>query len=109
MTNEKVIEQLKAIRSDYRDDLRNYPELVKDDVEALDLAISALERDRWISVKDRLPEEGDYVIVYRRGGVYNQLDWVEEDCRRGDGFAKDNIDGMALYWMPLPELPKEET
>lgn len=43
MTNEKVIEQLEAIRSDYRDDLRNFPELVKDDVEALDAAIHALK------------------------------------------------------------------
>lgn len=42
MTVQEAIKQLKAIRSDYDDDMQRFPELVMQDVEALDMAIKAL-------------------------------------------------------------------
>ena len=44
MTVQEAIKQLKAIRSDYDDDMQRFPELVMQDVEALDMAIEALQR-----------------------------------------------------------------
>ena len=60
----------------------------------------------WISVKDRLPEDGTPVIVLCRFASY-QCGWY-----RMTEFTthKSNMwhDGTARYWFPLPELPKEE-
>ena len=64
---------------------------------------------KWISVEDRLPEESGEYLVVTRGGVcmtmaysavhrvFNAFDWGEVN-------APINCD----YWMPLPEMPKEE-
>lgn len=115
MTTEEAIEQLKAIRSDYRDDLRNHQELVKDDVEALDLAIAALERDRWISVKEELPDIDQDVLV-----MVHWRDYPEDMMVYGrryktrwylwNGELGELIKGFDItHWMPLPEPPKEET
>lgn len=60
----------------------------------------------WISVKDRLPEDGTPVIVLCRFASY-QCGWY-----RMTEFTthKSNMwhDGTAQYWFPLPKLPKEE-
>lgn len=59
---------------------------------------------QWISIKDRLPEIGEYVIGYgRKGGMFI--------CKREHGFrAEGKIYGSTvyrgfIYWMPLPEPP----
>lgn len=64
---------------------------------------------RWISVKERLPENEVSVIAFctednhawyafRRGGLW----W-----RPGDRVSI-KIFGTVTHWMPLPEPPKEE-
>lgn len=78
----------------------------------------------WISVKDRLPDDGQrclccQVIAYNGTGYhglyYFHISKVSESGQRienafwgndsewGDYFM-DNI----THWMPLPELPKEQ-
>ena len=113
MTTEEAIEQLKAIRSDYRDDLRNHPELVKDDVEALDLAIAALERERWISVKDRLPEpKTDVLVAFDDGEVWAMWQNWANDTNEPFTYSVETFDGPThdvTHWRALPEPPKEET
>ena len=63
---------------------------------------------RWISVKKRLPEDGQKIIAAFR----NSGGWIVDQARYGNGefdFASwayvwdDNI----THWMPLPEPPKE--
>ena len=67
----------------------------------------------WISVKDRLPEESGYYITcvaeyYKQEHVpqcvgvtlFNGTYWEDDD----DPLKKELVD----YWMPIPELPKEE-
>ena len=73
----------------------------------------AQERTRWVPVEERLPEDRSYVFVvaywYERWGVY--MGWcaperAEWSVHVGIG---DRSDVAVVYWMPLPEAPKEET
>lgn len=60
-------------------------------------------QSRWISVKERLPEKGKYVMVF----------WYET-CRIGEWSGEKWLDQDGLefidpvnHWQPLPEGPKE--
>lgn len=88
-------------------------------LDALAMAISALEKTKWISVKDRLPDnkEHDWVLaqVVEDNGFmhiprvmeYRQAknDWFEETY----GWLSEH-DGLfsVTHWMPLPDPPKGE-
>lgn len=64
----------------------------------------------WIPVKEQLPEEGKFVLVYgdlypnkHDGGVVavsKRMDW---NYWQGFGRERD-----ITHWMPLPPAPKEE-
>lgn len=75
----------------------------------------------WISVNDRLPEDGKDVlavigadgdgccrgpyclVVFFRDGKWSELIMSEAyDC----DIDKWKHDGIVTYWMPLPTLPK---
>lgn len=80
-----------------------------DDRQLCRAAADMLEQDAktgWISVKDRLPEDGTPVIVLCRLASHPCV-WY-----RATEFTthKSHMwhDGTARYWFPLPELPKEE-
>lgn len=65
--------------------------------------------DRWISVKDRLPDENQKCLVYRdinadlkiTTGIWHS-EWKAFDGLRHGTRLEDTI-----AWMPLPEPPKE--
>jgi hypothetical protein len=60
----------------------------------------------WISVKYRLPDESDVVLVYGE----NACDWVHEVALWEGGSWVDRgeaLDGVS-HWMPLPEPPVPE-
>lgn len=61
----------------------------------------------WISVEDRLPEEGERVLIHRIGepiSIDYTIDLTPEPpiwaCLWDDEWAK------VIHWMPLPEPPK---
>ena len=66
--------------------------------------------DKWISVKDRLPEEMEWVLCACVSGEVHILcyDYLMEDWdihhRPNSCYAK----GFVTHWMPLPEPPKGE-
>lgn len=71
-------------------------------LDALAMAISALEKTKWISVDDRLPESFESVLVFRDGKI--MIDHHEEN----GWFAYDLNGKRATHWMPLPEPLKGE-
>jgi len=62
-----------------------------------------MNSDDWISVKDRLPEEGQKVLM--REPDYD----VDEEGRFIDGHFDDYIgelnDDVVTHWQPLPGDP----
>ena len=83
------------------------------------MAISALEKTKWISVKDRVPDnkEHDWVLaqVVEDNGFmhipkvmeYRQAknDWFEETY---GWLSEHNSLFSVTHWMPLPNPPKGE-
>ena len=61
-----------------------------------------LEQYEWISVKDRLPDEDTWVLVYSKQGSYMNLkvDYIH------DGRWFNSL--LVTHWMPLPTLPESE-
>lgn len=82
------------------------------------VAIMSAEPDmRWISVKDKLPEESGNVLVcvklnYANGARYVQMCHYSAykkqfgcfDTLESNDFPKF---GVVTHWMPLPEILKE--
>lgn len=69
--------------------------------------------NKWISVKDRLPERsGDY-LTCRFGDIMSVLMYsaVHKLFNAYDDLSENHNKKFAVavdYWMPLPEPPKEE-
>ena len=104
MTNEEAINVLHR--------MRHYANAFTDVSEALRIAISALERDRWISVEDDLPfihDDGYSSDVYVTDGT----DITKSQLFRSwDGITDWGYTGIGKithwrYTIPLPEPPKE--
>jgi hypothetical protein len=76
----------------------------------------------WISVKDRLPEEGQQVDIWYRGKRHASYELiVDYGGKKGNTFFDPvaggtsciriqgdvHCDEGATHWMPLPEPPKK--
>ena len=70
------------------------------------------ERQRWIPVTERLPEDdGHYLCRYGfdggKGVFYQTLDYYATDVY--PHFQHEGMRGMRVtHWMPLPEAPEVE-
>jgi Protein of unknown function (DUF551) len=62
----------------------------------------------WISVKDRLPEEGTLVLIHRTGEPLS-VDYTVDIPSEGPIWACLLQDEMykVTHWMPLPEPPND--
>ena len=61
----------------------------------------------WISVDDRLPENGkEGVLIALRWGEVD-IGWCEDGRWRSE-FVNEYEDGEVTHWMPLPQPPKGE-
>ena len=69
-------------------------------------------RSEWISVEDRLPEEGEWVLLHYGDWVYYGMLWWKD---RGSPlvwkviYAEGGLDtakGKVTHWMPLPAPPE---
>ena len=61
---------------------------------------------QWISVKERMPEIGERVLIYQKGCLF-EIDYIDY----GDVWESQGIHSKITHWMPMPECPKklEET
>lgn len=60
----------------------------------------------WISVKDRLPEEGKLVLTFMNGYEY-KLNYVILLPEVLWATTLEREQNSITHWMPLPEPPKE--
>ena len=95
-------------------------------LDALAMAISALEKIKWISVKDRLPQEdGSYLVTTN---CFGNRQGINIRCFAKDGETVDEYDlagqkyvwyfydseygyvptDSVTHWMQLPQPPKGE-
>jgi hypothetical protein len=71
--------------------------------------------DRWISVKDRLPDKFENVLCYCKTttgegnefmfGAYHNDTWWLKTCRTYATLEQPQM--RVIYWMPLPKPPKD--
>ena len=84
-----------------------------------DLIIQDLRREnaelrarvpKWISVKDRLPEAGGYVVCIAKRNPFSRFMPMVARIEK-NGWANpitEQYISEVTHWMPLPELPKGE-
>lgn len=62
----------------------------------------------WISVKDRLPENGKRVLIHADDGAmfvaHHDVCWYVDT---GEFYYSSPLANIT-YWMPLPPAPKED-
>ena len=64
----------------------------------------------WISVKDRLPEESGYYLVFENIGRSEVLPYSKKYKAFNafdDSYSESNVISVT-HWMPLPQPPKGE-
>ena len=108
MTNTEAIEALKDLLDA---DLECFPFLKDEWEDAIKKAIAALERDRWISVEERLPEQGKRYLVIRLDDVtktqFIDILWYDAHDLWWNRLYKGQYN--VTHYRPLPEPPKEGT
>ena len=78
-------------------------------LDALAMAISALEKTKWISVDDRLPEEKVNCIVhYKHAYCDNDDYWAIGICFYDGEKFQMGLSYKVTHWQYLPERPKGE-
>lgn len=76
-------------------------------LDALAMAISALEKTKWISVEDRLPEEKvDCIVHYRHAYCDNDGYWAIGICFYDGEKFQMGLSYKVTNWMLLPKPPK---
>jgi len=97
---------------------RNRPKFSGYSIEEADAFVAGYKAaHRWISVKDRLPEEGEEVLIF--GQYLNDIPKIlgVRSRYKGDQDWKYTWEGPdewvyrendVTHWMPLPEPPKEK-
>ncbi len=88
---------------------------ISEQVDALEMAIQALEQTRWIPVSERLPKDHKNVLIYLSLnqitiGLYNshRLPFMNKPIGWGANAPHDWSSDEVVAWMPLPEPYKAE-
>lgn len=96
-------------------------DIVKISPEAIKIIIDMLKGQDWISVKDRLPEEGVRVLAVKKLKDGRRdlalatciLEYKHHDYVTGEDIVEPywvcGGNNNITHWMPLPEMPEEGT
>jgi len=72
-----------------------------------DMPWKYLDRNQWISVKDRMPKKAGRYITYEAKNGFIYLSWFTKD--REGFYERSGIPIFGVtHWMPLPERPEVE-
>lgn len=65
--------------------------------------------NQWISVKERLPDPGEEVLLFEEGSPRPfEIGWLREkqgDHKSNWALQNGNVVFEVTYWMPIPKLP----
>lgn len=125
MENREAIGLIRQMIKDNEED--GGVEFGNKDKEALTLAISALEQERWIPVTERLPEEREWIGTKHFGTTISDEVYVTFEAQSGERFARhmmfqngrlsgydqrvvDTVfkGAKPIAWRPHPEPYKED-
>ena len=99
---------LDSLIEQFQDKVPDCEKLTRNEVkqfEAIFYRLAEISNGGWISVKDKLPEHGQTVLVWEVSGfVYVDNFDDEHDVFR---IAYNNC-GTVTHWQSLPEPPKED-
>lgn len=98
------------VRDKIKSTLNDLPYSVKGDLETSLEAEDVQPVNKWISIKDRLPEIGRSVLIYYSPWEGDAIQVAKLDCDRltFDICGEFNVGvWIVTHWMPLPEPPKE--
>lgn len=82
-------------------------------IEKLQSRINELEKSKWISVSEKLPEDQTHVQVYAPdykiiGSVLVGIYFSESETFTVYDFGESKLREKVTHWVPLPEPTKEE-
>ena len=78
-------------------------------LDALAMAISALKKTKWGSVKDRLPEPWEQVLIYPRYDFSESASYIGVPGKWRVTWNHETLDADSVtHWMPIPNPPKGE-
>lgn len=83
-------------------------------IEALEIAVEALGKERWIPTTERLPENGEHILISFENFGEATIALYKEDDEGGAFYGSTTGPKFVSYglfvnaWMPLPAPYREE-
>ena len=105
----KLIELLDSYYVDYGAAVSFLTDQESEDIAQI-LIDNGVTVQKWISVKERLPENDQWALCFMKDksfGTFRVFQWNYIDWQWNDGnewFDEKDV----THWMPLPSLPKGE-
>jgi len=71
--------------------------------------VKEIYQGKWITPKQDLPAENNKIAFITKAGdsEYFMAGYFKEGYFFDDGMGEKHEPEKVMYWMPLPELPKE--
>lgn len=115
---EKILEEIEKEQNSYEaDHAWNYSKGLEYAKEIIRSHMDEVEKDGWIPVEERLPENDDYIMLSFENFTVPEIGRYEEDEDGGGSFylgdddEGDTCASVGLFvnaWRPLPEPYKGE-